>query len=226
MASDFGKPSLAESSELPGGLGGRPYRPRREIVMRALNVPAAGEQPRLSDLPTPEVTEGTVLIKVKAAGLNAFDNAVAAGRLVQMVPHEYPLVLGRDAAGVVQGVGAGVDHVDVGDEVIGHVLLAPPLQAGTLAEYALVPAAGVAIKPAGLDFVSAAALPVAGAAAVAAVTAIDPQPGQTVLVNGASGGVGSFAVQMLTARGAIVLATGTAEDTDRLTTLGAAAVVD
>ena len=146
--------------------------------------------------------------------------------LAEMMPHEYPVVLGRDAAGVVEAVGAGVDHVAVGDEVIGHVLLAPPIQAGTLAEYALLPAAAVAAKPAGLDFVTAAALPLAGAAAVAAVDAIDPRPGQTVLVNGASGGVGSYAIQLLAARGVTVVATGTAEDADRLTGLGAATVID
>ena len=194
--------------------------------MRALHVPAAGEAPQLSDLPVPEVTEGTVLIRVKAAGLNGFDNAVAAGMLTEMLPHEYPLVLGRDAAGVVEAVGAGVDHVAVGDEVIGHVLMAPPMKAGTLAEYALVPAAGVTAKPAGLDFVAAAALPLAGAAAVAAVEAIDPQPEQVVLVNGASGGVGSFAIQLLTGRGATVVATGTAEDAERLVDLGARLVID
>lgn len=194
--------------------------------MRALHVPAAGEQPQLSDLPVPEVTEGSVLIRVKAAGLNAFDNAVAAGMLAEMLPHEYPLVLGRDAAGVVEAVGSGVDHVAVGDEVIGHVLMAPPMKAGTLAEYALVPAAAVTAKPAGLDFVAAAALPLAGAAAVAAVEAIDPQPGQVVLVNGASGGVGSFAIQLLSGRGATVVATGTTQDTQRLTDLGAEHVID
>jgi NADPH:quinone reductase-like Zn-dependent oxidoreductase len=194
--------------------------------MRALHVPAAGEPAQLSDLPVPEVTEGAVLIRVKAAGLNAFDNAVAAGMLTGMLPHEYPLVLGRDAAGVVEAVGDGVDHVAAGDEVIAHVLMAPPMKAGTLAEYALVPAAGVTLKPAGLDFVEAAALPLAGAAAVAAVDAVDPQPGQVVLVNGASGGVGSFVIQLLAARGAAVVATGTREDTERLTSLGAHRVLD
>jgi NADPH:quinone reductase-like Zn-dependent oxidoreductase len=195
--------------------------------MRALHVPAAGEQPQLADLPTPEPTEGTVLIRVKAAGLNPIDNAIAAGFLAQMgMPHEYPLVIGRDAAGVVEAVGAGVDHVAVGDEVLGHVLLAPPISAGTLAEYAVLPAATVTPKPAGLDFTTAAAIPLAGAAAVQSIDAIDPQPGQTVLVNGASGGVGSFAVQLLAARGVTVVATGTAADTDRLTALGATTVID
>jgi NADPH:quinone reductase-like Zn-dependent oxidoreductase len=194
--------------------------------MRALHVPAAGQQPQLSDVPSPTVTEGTVLIRVKAAGLNAIDNGIAAGLMAAMMPHDYPLILGRDAAGIVEEVGTGVDHVQVGDEVFGHVLLAPPIQAGTLAEYALLPAAAVALKPAELDFVTAAALPLAGTAASAAVDAIDAQPGETVLVNGASGGVGSYAVQLLAARGVKVVATGTSEDIERLRSLGADTVVD
>ncbi len=87
-------------------------------------------------------------------------------------------------------------------------------------------AATIVPKPAGLDFVTAAAIPLAGAAASQAVDVVDPQPGQVVLINGASGGVGSFAIQLVDARGATVLATGTAEDADRLLNLGAAHVVD
>lgn len=194
--------------------------------MRAFHLPSAGEQPQLGDLPTPTVTEGTVLVRVKAVGLNPIDNGIAAGVLAGMMPHAYPLVLGRDAAGIVEAVGEGVDHVAVGDAVLGHVLLAPPIQAGTLGEYALLPAAAVTPKPHGLDFVAAAALPLAGATAAQTVAAIDPQPGQTVLVNGAAGGVGSYAVQLLASRGAAVVATGTPDDADRLRGLGATVVVD
>ena len=195
--------------------------------MRALHVPAAGEQPQLGELPMPQPAEGTVVIRVKAAGLNPIDNAIAAGLLTQMgMPHEYPVVIGRDAAGVVEAVGAGVEGVAVGDEVLGHVLLAPPISAGTLAEFAVLPAATVTLKPAGLDFVTAAAIPLAGAAAAQSIDAIDPQSGQIVLGNGASGGVGSIAVQLLAARGATVVATGTAADADRLTALGATTVID
>jgi NADPH:quinone reductase-like Zn-dependent oxidoreductase len=194
--------------------------------MRALHVPAAGAQPELGELPTPEATEGTVLIRVKAAGLNAIDNGIAAGMMAGMIPHEYPLVLGRDAAGVVEAVGDGVEGVSVGDEVFGHVLLAPPIQAGTLAEYAVLPAASVVAKPQGLDFVTAAALPLAGAAAAQSVEAVNPQAGQTVLVNGADGGVGSYAVQLLAGRGVTVIATGTSASADRLRGLGAATVID
>src|SRR6266568_1799455 len=106
--------------------------------MRALHVPAAGERPQLSDLPVPEPGEGQVLIRVKAAGLNAIDNGIAAGMMAEMMEHAYPLVLGRDAAGVVAATGPGVTGIAVGEEVFGHVLLAPPIQVGTLAEYAVL----------------------------------------------------------------------------------------
>lgn len=194
--------------------------------MRALHVPAVGEKPQLGEVPVPSVAEGTVLVRVKAAGLNPIDNVIAGGFMSEMVPHEYPVVLGRDAAGIVEAVGAGVDHVEPGDEVFGHVLIAPPIQAGTLAEYALLPAVSVVPKPARLSFVEAAALPLSTAAASQAVEAIDSQTGQVVLINGASGGVGSYAIQLLAARGVTVVATGTAADVERLTTLGAGLVID
>ncbi|MGW0246255.1 NADP-dependent oxidoreductase [Nocardia goodfellowii] len=195
--------------------------------MRAVNVPAAGEPPQLTDLPTPAPGEGAVLVRVVAAGLNPIDNGIASGMMAQMGMEQwYPLVLGRDAAGVVQALGPGVDHLQVGDEVFGHILLAPPISAGTLADYAVLPAAAVTVKPSGLDFVTAAALPLAGAAAVDSITAVDAQPGQTILINGASGGVGAYAVQLLSARGVTVIATGTAGDVDRLTALGATTVID
>jgi NADPH:quinone reductase-like Zn-dependent oxidoreductase len=145
-----------------------------------------------------------------------------------MIPHEYPLIIGRDAAGIVESVGAGVDHVQPGDHVFGHVLLAPPVQAGTIAEYAVLPAASVSPIPEGLDFIVAAAIPLASAAATAAVTVLGEAvaPGRVVLVNGASGGVGSFAVQLLAQQQVAVVATGTAADAQRLRDLGATTTVD
>src|SRR5262245_60613923 len=109
--------------------------------MRALHVPVAGAQPALGALPVPEPAPGHARIKVKACGLNAIDTIFASGMMAATMPHEYPLVLGRDAAGVVEAVGEGVDHVEPGQEVFGHVLVTPPFREGTLAEYALLPAA-------------------------------------------------------------------------------------
>ena len=194
--------------------------------MRALFIPASGEPATLAELPTPTPGPGEVLLRVRAAGLNPFDNHIAAGMLEQLMEHRYPLVLGRDAAGVVEAVGAGVTDVAVGDEVLGHVPFTSPFEAGTIADHVVLPAEAVAPKPHDLDFVAAAALPLAAGAARALVRAVDPQPGQVVLVNGASGGVGRFAVQLLALAGATVVATASPTSADRLRTLGATHVVD
>ena len=143
--------------------------------MRALHIPTAGAAAELGELPTPTAGEGTVLIRVKAVGLNALDNGLASGMMAGIMPHGYPLVLSRDAAGVVEAMGDGVIDLAVGDEVVGHVPLVPPITMGTLAEYpAGTVAASVAKKPAGLDDVTAAALPLAGAAAAQSVDAVQP----------------------------------------------------
>jgi len=196
--------------------------------MRALHVPTAGAQPVLGDIPVPEVGDGTVLIRVRAAGLNPIDNLLAAGAMSHMIPHQYPLVVGRDAAGIVEAVGGGVDHVQIGDHVYGHVLLAPPIQAGTVAEFAVLPAATVNRLPEGVDFTTAAAIPLAAAAASTAVDVLGDSAaaGSVVLVNGASGGVGSYVVQLLAAKAVEVVATGRAADVDRLRQLGATTVLD
>lgn len=194
--------------------------------MLALHLRASGEAPILGELPIPTPGATEVLLRVRAAGLNPFDNHIADGALEQMMEHRYPLVLGRDASGVVEAVGEAVTDVAVGDEVLAHVSFTAPFEAGTVAEYAIVPAATVVTKPANLDHVTAAALPLAGGAAQLLVNNVDPSPGQIVLVNGASGGVGRYAVQLLVQRGATVVATAPPADADRLRELGATDVVD
>lgn len=194
--------------------------------MRALFVPASGQPATLAELPIPTPGAGEVLLRVRAAGLNTFDNHIAAGALEQFMEHRYPLVLGRDAAGVVETVGDGVSDVKVGDEVLAHVPFTSPFEAGTLAEFAVLPASQLAPKPHGVDFVSAAALPLAAGAAQALVAGIDPKPGRVVLVNGASGGVGRFAVQLLAQLGATVVATASPATADRMRELGATYVID
>jgi NADPH:quinone reductase-like Zn-dependent oxidoreductase len=189
--------------------------------MRAWNVPRAGAEVRLPDLPVPEVTEGTVLVKAQAAALNPVDNALAAGTMAQMIPRQYPLVLGRDAAGTVEAIGPG-EHQRGGRRRGDRAHAAdPPVRLGTLGHHAL-PATAVTAKPAGRDFTTAAAIPLAGTAALAAVDAIGVKPGQVILVAGAS----AYAVPLLAARGAAIVTTGAADDAARLTRLGAAAVAD
>jgi NADPH:quinone reductase-like Zn-dependent oxidoreductase len=194
--------------------------------MRAFHVPAPGQPPVLSDLDIPQPGPGDVLVKVRAAGLNPLDNVLAAGHMAQAVHHAYPLVLGRDVAGTVEAVGKDVTHVAVDDHVLGCLPLRPPVQAGTIADYAVLPGDSVTPLPEGIDFVTAAALPLAASGAFAAIEATSPHQDEIVLVNGATGGVGLFAVQLAASRGAVVVATGTPADEERLLKLGAATVVD
>ena len=194
--------------------------------MRALFVPASGQPMTLDGLPTPTPGTGEVLIRVKAAGLNPFDNHIAAGALEQFMQHSYPLVLGRDVSGIVEAVGDDVHVFAVGDEVFGHVPFTEPFEVGTIAEAVVLPASQVAVKPVDLDFPSAAALPLAAGAARALGDGIDPKPGQVVLVNGASGGVGRFVVQLLAQLGVTVVATASPASAARVAELGATHVVD
>lgn len=194
--------------------------------MRALFVRTSGQPAIVADLPTPSPASGDVLIRVKAAGLNPFDNHIASGALEHFIDHRYPLVLGRDVSGTVEAVGDQTHGFAVGDDVLGHVPFAAPFEVGTIAEVVVLPVSQVALKPGGLDFVSAAALPLAGGAARALVDGVDPKAGQVVLVNGASGGVGRVVVQLLARCGVTVIATASPATAGRVGELGATHVID
>jgi NADPH:quinone reductase-like Zn-dependent oxidoreductase len=194
--------------------------------MKALALTDFDVSPALLDLPVPEPGPGEVRVRLRAAALNGFDRSVASGMVRTMFEYQFPVILGRDGAGVVDAVGAGVDDISVGDEVLGTASIGRTLRDGSITEYGLFPADTLVGKPTTLDFNDAAALPIAGAAAVAAVDAAGVREGERVLIAGASGGVGSFAVQLAAARGATVIATGLPEDVERLESLGATEVVD
>jgi NADPH:quinone reductase-like Zn-dependent oxidoreductase len=203
----------------PGGLG-------KEIDMKALVLNELGAAPTLQEMSVPEVGPGQVRLRVKAAGLNKIDAMIASGMLKGTAEYQFPVVLGRDAAGIVDAVGDGVDHVNIGDGVIGHVPMDGTLRHGTLAYYAVVPGDAVVGKPSNLDYAAAAAVPLAGAAAVASVDAVEAGPASTLLIVGASGGVGSYAVQLAASRGATVIATALPDDADRARGLGASEIVN
>ncbi|WP_220137789.1 alcohol dehydrogenase catalytic domain-containing protein [Streptomyces himalayensis] len=123
--------------------------------------------------------------------MNGFDIATAAGYLQGMMEHRFPLVVGKDFAGTVEALGEGVDGFAVGDAVFG-VAMKPYLGTGALAEYVFASAAyGVTRIPAGLAVPDAGALGLAGTAALDSLNAVAPAEGETVLVSGATGGVGS-----------------------------------
>jgi NADPH:quinone reductase-like Zn-dependent oxidoreductase len=196
--------------------------------MKAFALTAADKPAALTDLPDPEVTPDGALVRIRAASVNGFDVYQASGGLTAMMPHEFPTVVGRDMAGVVVAVGANRTDVAVGDEVLGFVTIMPPLHSGTWAEL-VAGGTGLVLarKPVGLAWDAAAAIPLAASTALDAVDAVDPKPGDAILIMGATGGVGAFAVQFAAQRGARVIATSLpGEDDAFVRSLGAAETID
>jgi NADPH:quinone reductase-like Zn-dependent oxidoreductase len=194
--------------------------------MRAITLEGFEGGPTLRDLPVPEPGATEVLVRVHASSVNGMDAAVASGMLKGMMEYEFPVTLGRDFAGVVERVGSAVTRYSPGDEVFGFVSK-PTLHDGTWADYVVLPEdMFLARKPAALSFAEAGALPLAGAAALAAVEAVDPSEGDRVLIVGACGGVGGYAVQLAAGRGAHVIGTTTADDEPRLRDLGVGETID
>ena len=194
--------------------------------MRAIAMTDYDSGVALHELPTPEPAPNELLVRVRASSVNRIDVLIAGGVLKGMMEYEFPAVLGRDFAGTVEQVGSNVTRFHVGDDVFGF-LTKPAVHEGAWAEYASVAEDGfVARKPSSLDVTEAASLPLAGVTALVAVDAVDPDEDDTVLIVGADGGVGSYAVQLATKRGATVIATAKPGDEQRLRELGAVETID
>lgn len=193
--------------------------------MRAIAEGEFGGSVALMDLPTPKIGVDEVLIRVRAAGVNPFDWKVADGALEGKKQHRFPLILGFDAAGVVERVGAEVTGLVEGDGVYGY-LSKPVIGEGAYAEYVSSPASIVARKPKSVDFARAAALPMPGLTAMDLVDVVNLKEGETVLIVGATGGVGSYAVQLATRRGARVIATARQKNAAFARGLGATETID
>jgi NADPH:quinone reductase len=197
--------------------------------MRAFTLDSFDAQPSLrDDLPEPVADDDELLVRVHASSLNPVDVFIASGAMREMADHVFPVTLGRDFAGVVEQVGSGIGRYRVGDEVFGFVLHAnPAAHEGSWAELIALPEdLQVASKPLGSSFAEAGAAPLAGLTAIDAFDALAPAEGETVLVIGAAGGVGSFFVQLAAAAGAYVVAPALREDHDYLSDLGVAELVD
>ncbi|MFF3533178.1 NADP-dependent oxidoreductase [Streptomyces sp. NPDC002466] len=193
-------------------------------TMRAIGQDTHGTPEVLKEvvLPRPVPGPGQILVAVRAAGMNPTDwKHRAAGLFLNRLP----LVLGWDVSGVVEAVGFGVTLFEPGDEVFG--MLPYPHGVGSHAEYVTGPARAFARKPAGVDHVRAAALPLAALTAhQALVDTAAVRAGQRVLVHAAAGGVGHLAVQIAKSRGAYVIGTASAPKHDFVRSLGADEVVD
>ncbi len=194
--------------------------------MKAVSMHGYGSSEVLDigDAPCPEIGAGDVLVRIAATSVNPFDWAVRNGYLTDYYTYNFPLILGLDISGVVEVVGSEVHDFQPGDAIFGR---ANPSSNGAYAEYIAVPASQVALKPATLDFLQAAALPhVSNSAWRALYDAAGIRAGQTVLIHAAAGGVGSVGVQLAKLRGAHVIATARAVNFEYLHSLGADEVID
>ncbi|MFC5668155.1 NADP-dependent oxidoreductase [Kitasatospora misakiensis] len=189
----------------------------KAIVIRRYGGPEVVEY---TDLPDPKVGPDSVLVQVRAAGVNPVDWKVRDGRLDGLLDAHFPLVPGWDAAGVVRAVGGGVTEFAPGDEVYGYVRK-DAVEHGTYAELVAAPVRTLARKPAALDWAQAGGLPLAGLTALQALRAVGVGAGDTVLVHAAAGGVGHLAVQLARAFGARVIGTAGERNHAYLRGLGA-----
>jgi NADPH2:quinone reductase len=197
--------------------------------MRAITIDGPDSQPAArEDLPTPAPADNEVLVGVHASAVNPVDGSIAAGMLAQMgVEYEYPVTLGRDYAGVVEQVGSAVSAYKPGDEVFGFVLHAnPTARDGAWGEFVTVTEdLSIAPVPAGVDLATAGAAPLAGVTAITAIDALGLSEGDVLLVAGATGGVGSLAVQLAAKAGATIVAPALPEDEEFLRGLGVSQIV-
>jgi len=197
--------------------------------MKAFTLDSIDTPPGLrEDLPAPTPADNEVLVRVCASSVNGVDGAIAAGMLGGMVEHEFPVVLGRDYAGVVEQVGSRVTRYTEGDEVYGFLPHAnPSVHDGSWTELIVVSEDNfIARKPASMELAEAGATPLAGITAMSALDALELSEGNTVLVVGANGGVGSLAVQLAANAGATVIAAALPEDEDYLRDLGVSELIE
>ena len=192
--------------------------------MRAWRVHEFGppDAMKFESIPRPDAGPGEVLVQVEAVGVGPWDAWIRAGK--SALPQPLPLTLGSDLSGVIVAVGQGVSELRVGDSVYG---VTNPSFTGAYAEFAAASAAMVSIKPTNLSFIRAASVPVIAVTAWQALfDHANLQGGQTVVIHGAAGNVGAFAVQFARRAGLRIIATAGSEDVAFVRELGADSVID
>ncbi|WP_017730523.1 NADP-dependent oxidoreductase [Nafulsella turpanensis] len=196
--------------------------------MRAANYSEFGgpEKVKVSSMEVPELKEGEVLIRVKAAGVNPVDAVIREGYYKDMMPHSLPVIPGWDVSGVVEERGHAARRFEVGDEVYAYARR-PEVKWGTFAEYIVIPDSYLARKPKNISHDEAAGIPLAGLTAYQSLYgAGNLQEGQRVLIIGASGGVGSFGIQLAKIKGAEVVGVASDKNHAYMRELGADHTID
>jgi NADPH:quinone reductase-like Zn-dependent oxidoreductase len=189
----------------------------KAIIYRRYGGPEVLEYVEMDE---PKLGQNSVLVRIEAASLNPADIALQAGMGAMSMDAWFPVIPGWDIAGVVEEVGAGVSEFKRGDTVLGYVRQ-EILHFGGYAEQIAVPVEMLVPLPAGFDFVTAAAVPLAGLTAWRAVIEIlDPAAGTTMLLHGAAGGVGAIAAQLAISRGVRVIGAASPQNREYLRSLG------
>src|SRR5438445_6536215 len=194
--------------------------------MRALVLKRYGGPDQVScvDTPRPAPRPDEILVQVHAAGLNPIDNMIPKGTFKPILRLQLPATLGSDLAGVVVEAGSRVTRFRLGDAVFASIF---DLGTGALAEFALVPESAAALKPANLDFVQAASIPMVGLTSWQALKErARLKPGQKVFIPAGAGGIGTFAIQFAKYLGAKVGATTSTGNVDLVRGLGADEVIN
>ncbi len=194
--------------------------------MKTINYYAYGDPDvlRYEDVEVPRPAEGEVLVKVVATSFNPLDASIRAGYLQQVFPVEFPHTPGIDVSGTVAELGDGVDGLAIGDAVVGML---PITATGAAAESVLAPANVLTRAPRNVPLADAAALPTVGLSAWQALFELaELQAGQRILINGAGGGVGGFAVQLAKQAGAYVIATAGPRSRSAVEAAGADEILD
>lgn len=192
--------------------------------MKAVQVVEYGKPLEIVELDEPAVLADSLVIAVHAASVNPIDSLIRNGAMAAMLPYELPWTVGYDLSGVVVEVGADVSQFAVAEEVFGR---ADGMQAGTFAEFAVIKAGDLAVKPANISHVEAATIPLAGLTAWQALFEHGRLVrGQKVLIHAGSGGVGTLAIQLAKHLGAFVATTTSGPNIGMVTRLGADLVID
>jgi NADPH:quinone reductase-like Zn-dependent oxidoreductase len=182
------------------------------------------DQIAFADIPRPVPKPDEILVQVHAAGLNPTDNAIPKGTFKPILKFQLPATLGSDLAGIVVEVGSRVTRFKPGDAVFASIF---DLGTGAFAEFAVVPENAAALKPANLDFVQAASIPMVGLTSWQALKErAQIKPGQKVFIPAGAGGIGTFAIQLAKHLGAKVATTTSTGNVDRVRSLGADEVID
>ncbi len=180
--------------------------------------------PKLKEMDIPTIRPNDVLVKIVAASINPIDLKTKDGGLKMLLKYEMPMIMGSDFAGIITEVGPDVSHYQVGDAVYGRV---QKDRIGTFAEYIAVDQGDIALKPQNINFEEAASIPLVGLTSYQALHDImQIQPGQKVMIQGGSGGIGTIAIQIAKYLGAYVATTTSADNFELVRALGADYPID